>query len=82
MGERLVLRAKNEDTLLPRVLRVLAQQGLKVAGLCLEVVNQGQEIKLSIVLSNTGAAQAVKLLAKQVAVLTVVLHEEVLEQSA
>ncbi|MEG2343140.1 MAG: hypothetical protein RSA61_01605 [Acidaminococcaceae bacterium] len=82
MGERLVLRAKNEDTLLPRVLRVLAQRGLKVAGLCLEVVNQGQEIKLSIVLSNTGAAQAVKLLEKQVAVLTVALHEEVLEQSA
>lgn len=76
MSDMLVLRGKNEETLLPRVLRVLAQQGLKVQALYMEAVSDKQELELEITFCNTGAEQAVKLLAKQAAVLAVNLGYE------
>lgn len=75
MSEVLVVKAKNEETLLPRILRVLAQQGLKVKDLQLATSQDEQELELNIVLKSLCAEQAIRLLAKQVAVTTVYREE-------
>ncbi|HIU64972.1 MAG TPA: hypothetical protein IAB06_08080 [Candidatus Avacidaminococcus intestinavium] len=72
MSDVLVVQASNEETLLPRLLRVLAQQGLKVKDLRMTISKDEQELELNIVLSTLCAEQAVRLLAKQVAVKNVV----------
>ena len=57
MSGKLFLKAKNEETLLPRVLRVLSKQGVDV-----------QELNMKV---QSDVAQMAKLLAKQVAVVSV-----------
>lgn len=61
--------AKNEETLLPRVLRVLAKQGLNIRSLQLEA--EDDVLKLEILLAEEAAAQVAKLLAKQMFVSSV-----------
>ncbi|MGE4589968.1 MAG: hypothetical protein AB7E34_10405 [Acidaminococcaceae bacterium] len=73
MSDTLVVKAKNEETLLPRVLRVLAQQGLGVRDLRMSTSKDAKELELRITLFSTCAEQAVKVLAKQVAVMAVSL---------
>ena len=75
MSEVLVVKAKNEETLLPRILRVLAQQGLKVKDLQLATSQDEQELELNIVLKSLCEEQAIRLLAKQVAVTNVYREE-------
>ena len=67
MSGKLFLKAKNEETLLPRVLRVLSKQGVDVREL-----NMADGMELEIVLNtDSDVAQMAKLLAKQVAVVSV-----------
>ena len=71
MSDTLVVKAKNEETLLPRVLRVLAQQGLSVKDLRMSTSKDAKELELRITLFTACAEQASKLLAKQVAIMAV-----------
>jgi len=71
MSNTLVLKAKNEETLLPRVLRVLAQQGLGVKDLHMSTSKDAKELELRITLFTVCAEQVVKVLAKQVAIMGV-----------
>ena len=64
MSGKLFLKAKNEETLLPRVLRVLSKQGVDVQELNMKVQSDGMELEIVV-------AQMAKLLAKQVAVVSV-----------
>ncbi|MGL5207126.1 MAG: hypothetical protein ACRC8T_06405 [Acidaminococcaceae bacterium] len=73
MSDTLVVKAKNEETLLPRVLRVLAQQGLGVKNLCMSTSKDAKELELRITLFTACAEQAVKVLTKQVAIVAVSL---------
>ena len=73
MSETLVVRARNEETLLPRVLRVLAQQGLGVKDLRMITSKDAKELELRITLFTACAEQAVKILAKQVAIMGVTM---------
>ncbi len=60
MSETLVVKAKNEETLLPRVLRVLAQQGLGVKDLRMSTSKDAKEMELRITLFSECAEQAVR----------------------
>ena len=71
MSDTLVVKAKNEETLLPMVLRVLAQQGLGVKDLRMSTSKDAKELELRITLFTACAEQAVKILAKQVAIMAV-----------
>ncbi|MDD4084636.1 MAG: hypothetical protein GX084_03930 [Acholeplasmataceae bacterium] len=73
MSETLVVKAKNEETLLPRVLRVLAQQGLGVKDLRMSTSKDAKEMELRITLFSECAEQAVKVLSKQAAIMAVSL---------
>ena len=73
MSNTLLVRAKNEETLLPRVLRVLAQQGLGVKDLHMSTSKDAKDLELRITLFNVCAAQAVKLLSKQVSIMAVTM---------
>lgn len=66
MFEKVLLTGNNEETLLPRVLRVLSKQGVQVRTLHMDC--RGTSLSLEIELENAAAAQVAKLLAKQVAV--------------
>lgn len=69
MFEKVLLTGQNDETLLPRVLRVLAKQGAHVQSLRMDA--EADELKLEIQLADMAAAQVAKLLQKQVAVLSV-----------
>ena len=60
MSGKLFLKAKNEETLLPRVLRVLS----------MKVQSDGMELEI-VLNTESDVAQMAKLLAKQVAVVSV-----------
>ena len=77
MSNTLLVRAKNEETLLPRVLRVLAQQGLGVKDLHMSTSKDAKELEIRITLFNVCAAQAVKLLSKQVSIMAVTMGYQV-----
>ena len=66
MFSKFLLTCQNEDTLLPRVLRVLSKQGAQVRSLRMDA--EENRLKLEIQLADVAAAQVAKLLAKQVAV--------------
>lgn len=70
MKNVLVLKAKNEDTMLPKVLRVLAQQGLLIKDLHLSTVSD-EEVELKIEFANSTCDFAAKMLSKQIDVLSV-----------
>ena len=65
MFEKVLVTGQNDETLLPRVLRVLSKQGAQVRSLRMDA--EENRLKLEIQLADV-AAQVAKLLAKQVAV--------------
>ena len=69
MFEKVLVTGKNDETLLPRVLRVLSKQGAQVRSLRMDA--EADELKLEIQLADMAAAQVAKLLQKQVAVMSV-----------
>lgn len=69
MFAKVRVTGRNDETLLPRVLRVLAKQGLHVRSLHLDA--EDDVLKLEILLVETAAAQVAKLLAKQMFVSSV-----------
>lgn len=69
MFEKVLVTGKNDETLLPRVLRVLSKQGVQVRSLRMDT--EADELKLEIQLADMAAAQVAKLLQKQVAVMSV-----------
>lgn len=69
MFEKVLVTGKNDETLLPRVLRVLSKQGAQVRSLRMDA--EQDEMKLDIQLADMAAAQVAKLLQKQVAVMSV-----------
>lgn len=69
MFEKVFVTGMNDETLLPRVLRVLSKQGAKVRSLHMDAM--ADKLKLEIELTDMAAAQVAKLLAKQVAVVSV-----------
>ena len=66
MFEKVLVTGQNDETLLPRVLRVLSKQGAQVRSLRMDA--EESCLKLEIQLADVAAAQVAKLLAKQVAV--------------
>lgn len=66
MFEKVLVTGQNDETLLPRVLRVLSKQGAQVRSLRMDT--EENRLKLEIQLAEVAAAQVAKLLAKQVAV--------------
>lgn len=66
MFEKVLVTGQNDETLLPRVLRVLSKQGAQVRSLRMDA--EENRLKLEIQLADVAAAQVAKLLAKQVAV--------------
>ena len=69
MFEKVLVTGQNDETLLPRVLRVLSKQGAQVRSLRMDA--EANEMKLEIQLADMVAAQVAKLLEKQVAVMSV-----------
>jgi len=69
MFEKVLVKGQNDETLLPRVLRVLSKHGAAVRSLKMD--NDQDETTLEIHLDKFAAAQVAKLLAKQVAVISV-----------
>ncbi len=69
MFEKVLVTGKNEETLLPRVLRILSKQGVQVRSLHMDT--DKEMMHLEICLTDAAAAQVAKLLSKQVAVLSV-----------
>ena len=60
---------QNDETLLPRILRVLSKQGAQVRSLKMDA--EADTLKLEIQLADAAAAQVAKLLTKQVSVVSV-----------
>ena len=69
MFDKVLVVGKNDETLLPRVLRVLAKQGAQVRSLHMHA--QEDTLRLEIKLADVVVAQVAKLLAKQVSVVSV-----------
>ena len=69
MLEKLYVTGQNDETLLPRILRVLSKQGAQVRSLKMDA--DADFLKLEIQLADVAAAQVAKLLTKQVSVLSV-----------
>lgn len=70
MSGKLFLKAKNEETLLPRILRVLAKQGVDVQELKMKALADDLEVEI-VVQAESDVAKMAKLLSKQVAVISV-----------
>ncbi|MBO5167733.1 MAG: hypothetical protein J6B49_01365 [Phascolarctobacterium sp.] len=69
MFAKVRVTGKNEETFLPRVLRVLAKQGVHIRSLHLDA--EADVVKLEVLLVEAAAAQVAKLLAKQMFVSSV-----------
>lgn len=69
MFEKVLVTGQKDETLLPRILRLLSKQGVEVSSLHMNT--EADSMKLEIQLSDTAAAQVAKLLKKQVAVTSV-----------
>ncbi|MBQ2975188.1 MAG: hypothetical protein IJE20_01975 [Phascolarctobacterium sp.] len=69
MFAKVRVTGKNEETFLPRVLRVLAKQGVHIHSLHLDA--EADVVKLEVLLVEAAAAQVAKLLAKQMFVSSV-----------
>ena len=70
MSGKLFLKAKNEETLLPRVLRVLSKQGVDVRELNMKAQADGMELEI-VLNTDSDVAQMAKLLAN-----TLMLQEQ------
>ena len=69
MFAKLYVTGQNDETLLPRILRVLSKQGAQVRSLKMDA--EADTLKLEIQLADVAAAQVAKLLTKQVSVVSV-----------
>lgn len=69
MFAKMYVTGQNDETLLPRILRVLSKQGAQVRSLKMDA--EADSLKLEIQLANVAAAQVAKLLTKQVSVVSV-----------
>ena len=69
MFEKLYITGQNDETLLPRILRVLSKQGAQVRSL--KMYAEADSLKLEIQLADVAVAQVAKLLTKQVSVVSV-----------
>ena len=69
MFAKLYVTGQNDETLLPRILRVLSKQGAQVRSLKMDA--EADSLKLEIQLADVVAAQVAKLLTKQVSVVFV-----------
>ena len=69
MFAKLYVTGQNDETLLPRILRVLSKQGAQVRSLKMDA--EADSLKLEIQLADVVAAQVAKLLTKQVYVVSV-----------
>lgn len=69
MFAKLYVTGQNDETLLPRILRVLSKQGAQVRSLKMDA--EADSLKLEIQLADVVAAQVTKLLTKQVSVVSV-----------
>ena len=69
MFEKLYVTGQNDETLLPRILRVISKQGAQVRSLKMDA--EADSLKLEIQLADVAAAQVAKLLTKQVSVVSV-----------
>lgn len=69
MFQKVLVTAKNEETLLPRILRVLSKQGAQISSLHMDA--QDDTLRLEILLAEAANLQVAKLLAKQVSVVAV-----------
>lgn len=69
MFAKVLVTGRNDETLLPRILRVLSKQGLHIRSMRMDA--EDDVLKLEILLVETAAAQVAKLLAKQVFVSSV-----------
>ena len=69
MFEKLYITGQNDETLLPRILRVLSKQGAQVRSLKMDA--DADSLKLEIQLADVAVAQVAKLLTKQVSVVSV-----------
>ena len=69
MFAKLYVTGQNDETLLPRILRVLSKQGAQVRSLKMDA--EADSLKLEIQLADAAAAQVAKLLTKQVSVVSV-----------
>lgn len=76
MLETLLLRGKNENTLLPRVLRIMAQQGKQIETLNCEVQKNRRLINIEITLQDKDdLALTTRLLQRLVGVETVAIEK-------
>ncbi|MCD8198632.1 MAG: hypothetical protein LUD24_00340 [Phascolarctobacterium sp.] len=69
MFEKVLVTGKNEETLLPRVLRVLSKQGAHVRSLHMDT--KDDTLQLEIQLEDATALQVARLLEKQVSIVSV-----------
>ena len=69
MFAKLYVTGQNDETLLPRILRVLSKQGAQVRSLKMDA--EADSLKLENQLADVVAAQVAKLLTKQVSVVSV-----------
>ncbi|WP_405378653.1 hypothetical protein [Phascolarctobacterium sp.] len=69
MFARLLVTGQNDETLLPRILRVLSKQGAQVRSLKMDA--EEDRLQLDIQLQDVVAAQVAKLLSKQISVVSV-----------
>ena len=69
MFAKLYVTGQNDETLLPRILRVLSKQGAQVRSLKMDA--EADTLKLEIQLADAAAAKVAKLLTKQVSVVSV-----------
>ncbi len=69
MFEKVLVTGKNEETLLPRVLRVLSKQGAHVRSLHMDA--KDDTLQLEIQLEDATALQVARLLEKQVSIVSV-----------
>jgi len=76
MLETLILQGKNDSTLLPRVLRVLAQQGKQVESLSCEVQKDRKLVTIEVTVQDAGClAMTARILQRLVSIETVVVEE-------
>ena len=69
MFEKLYITGQNDETLLPRILRVLSKQGAQVRSLKMDA--DADSLKLEIQLADVAVTRVAKLLTKQVSVVSV-----------
>lgn len=69
MFDKVLVTGQNDETLLPRVLRVLSKQGVSVRSLKMDVLEDSMQVEIQLM--DVAALQVAKLLEKQVAVVSV-----------